>query len=247
MATTKKTATKTAKAAPKKVATKCCAKKACASKTCAKKCAKKEQKDEKHKFIIFGLVLTLVLLGSSLGVMTWARYATTVAGTASTTVAKWSAAIKNGDTPLASAFTLTLTPTNTHTQVAENKIAPGSTATGSFTVDYTGTEVSTETTVVFGIPTSLAAQNAEVILKKGDETITCGGTTTKTCTSYMSLSEVANNPVVTYSVVVNWDNHEGYDASADNSTDTTDGGTHGTTTFNVTISAKQSFNHTFGS
>lgn len=239
MATTKKTATKTAKAAPKKVATQCCAKKTCACKTCSKK---KEEKDDKHKFIIFGLALTLAILASSFGIITFARYATTISGKASTSVAAWKVAITDGSDDLSDNFTLTLTPSNEHTEVAEGKIAPGSTATGTFVVDYTGTEVSTETIVEFDIPATLAAQNAEIALKKDGNAVTCTVNGTKqTCTSNMSLSEVATTKSVTYTVEINWDDHSGYDASEDNETDTTNGITAGTTNLDVTISAKQSF------
>ncbi len=80
MATNKKTAKrtqakKTVKTAPKK----------CATRTCKKKASKK---DDKHKFIIFGLSVILIILFGSLGAMTWARYTTTQTSVATTRIAK---------------------------------------------------------------------------------------------------------------------------------------------------------------
>lgn len=248
MATTKKTATKTAKAAPKKAATKCCAKKACASKTCAKKCTKKEQKDEKHKFIIFGLVLTLVLLGSSLGVMTWARYTTQFTGVSATTqVAKWSAVLKNGSNNVISGTTtIPMTATNAHTDVVPGKIAPGSTATGNLKIDLTGTEVNTDIEFVFTKPSNLP-KNAELTAKIGETAMSCTTSeSTVTCTKTIDLPQSSGsftafteaNGVFNLSVNIAWTYA---DDDTENPEDTTDGNTAAEITIPVTISAKQHY------
>lgn len=230
MTTAKKTATKTAKAAPKKVVSKCCAKKACASKTCAKKCAKKEQKDEKHKFIIFGLVLTLVLLGSSLGVMTWARYVTNLGtGNATVSVADWEVALKNGTGGSYSFDSdLALTYSNKWTHVADGKIAPGSKGEAEFVIDLTGTEVDTEYVVTF-TPSGDTPKNAfiggAVVAKSTTETPTNTTATVEgasctengsaiTCTGHVELPKdssnkytafTAENGKVAIKISVDWD------------------------------------------
>lgn len=234
MATNKKsTAKKTAarkvtKTAPKK----------CATRTCKKK----DQKDEKHKFIIFGLAVILVILCGSLGAMTWARYATTAGGTATVQVAKWAVAIKDGSTAITGTTnTLTLTPTNSHTEVASGKIAPGSVASGSFSIDFTGTEVESIYTVELTKPATLAATNAEVTVSG----LTCEDTsaTVVTCTGHLSLAQVSSNPVATLNVQVNWDDHGTYDASEDDATDTADGIAAGTIQLGISISGKQAFDY----
>lgn len=229
MTTAKKTATKTAKAAPKKVASKCCAKKACASKTCAKKCAKKEQKDEKHKFIIFGLVLTLVLLGSSLGVMTWARYVTNLGtGNATVSVADWKVALKDGHNESYNLESdLALTYSNGWTHVADGKIAPGSKGEAEFVIDLTDTEVDTEYVITF-TPSGNTPQNAfiggAVVAKSTTETPTNTTATVEdasctksdsvvTCTGHIELPKngdkytafTEDNGKVAIKVSVDWD------------------------------------------
>lgn len=236
MATTKKTATKTAKAAPKKVASKSCAKKACASKTCARKCAKKEQKDEKHKFIIFGLVLTLALLGTSLGVMTWARYYTVTNGTASAQVAKWNANIANSNgTLLESGFELPMTYVNTHTNVKDNKIAPGSIATGTFKVDLTGTEVDTDITIDLSESENLPT-NAVASVTINGMSLTCNA---NVCTGTLTWQQIDTTPVATVNVSIDWENT--YGAGNDNDDDTADGEAAEASSVYINISARQHY------
>lgn len=244
MATTKKSTAK--KTAAKKVV------KTAPKKTATRTYKKKDQKDEKHKFIIFGLAVVLVILCGSLGAMTWARYATTVSGTASTQVAKWAVAIKQGSTEISgSDAQIPLTVNcNEHTQVYPGKIAPGCTASGNVQIDFTGTEVSTEVSVAFTLPSTLAARNAEVTatIDGGNQqnamSCTTSGNVT-TCSGFLSLAEVQSTPIVTVTPTVNWDDHGSYDASEDNEIDTADGIAAGEFNVGVTVSAKQSFDHTF--
>ena len=247
MATAKKTATKTAKAAPKKAATKCCAKKACASKTCAKKACAKKQQDEKHKFIIFGLVLTLVILGSSLGVITWARYTSEYTGVSvKTQVAKWSAVLKNGSSPVTANTTLLMETTNPGTQVVNGKIAPGSIATGELTLDLTGTEVNTDIEFVFTKPSNLP-KNAELTAKIGETAMSCTTSeSTVTCTKTIDLPQSSGsftafteaNGVFNLSVNIAWTYA---DNATENGEDTTDGAAAAEISIPVTISAKQHY------
>ena len=244
MATTKKSTAK--KTAAKKVAK--TAPKKCATRTCKKK----EQKGEKHKFIIFGLAVVLIILCGSLGAMTWARYATTVSGTASTQVAKWAVQIKQGSTVITGSdaqIPLTV-DCNGNTQVVAGKIAPGCSASGDVTIDFTGTEVSTEVSVAFTLPNTLAASNAEVTATiDGGNTQNAMSCTTSgnvtTCSGFLSLAEVQSTPIVTVTPTINWDDHDSYVAATDSEIDTQDGITAGTISLGVTISAKQSFGHTF--
>ncbi|MBR3368497.1 hypothetical protein IKG45_01755 [Candidatus Saccharibacteria bacterium] len=243
--TAKKTAArKVAKPAPKK----------CATRTCKKK----EQKSEKHKFIIFALAVVLIILCGSLGAITWARYATTRTGAATTQVAKWAVAVKQGSANISNNFSIPLTANNAHTQVAEDpethkqKIAPGSTATGDFKIDFTGTEVSTEYSIAFTPPANLPT-NAEITMsaKIGNDNQSVACTTSNgitTCTGYLSLDQVTNTPVVDITVLVNWDDHDNYVAGDDDTVyDTPDGEKAASLSLDVTISAKQSFGHNFGS
>ena len=252
MATTKKTATKTAKAAPKKAATKCCAKKACASKTCAKKACAKKQQDEKHKFIIFGLVLTLVILGSSLGVITWARYTSEFTGySMKTQVAKWSAALKDGaGNTITGSTTLTLNATNPGTDVVEGKIAPGSTATGSLMLDLTGTEVNTDIEFEFTKPTGIPANATLTASVSPNTNLSCTDSGNKTtCAGTISLPKsgekytafTSDNGKFTLNAEIVWTYA---DNPTENAEDNTAGATAAEFTIPVTITAKQHYQTT---
>ncbi len=252
MATNKKSTAK--KTAAKKV-TKTAPKK-CATRTC--KCKKKDQKNEKHKFIIFGLAVILIILCGSLGAMTWARYATTASGTASAQIAKWDVLIsQDGSTSIeGSGNTLTFgTPTNAYTDVVAGKIAPGSVATAPFIIDFGGTEVETEYEVRLTKPATLAARNAVITVTlasgSGGSSPTCADDTANSnvyvCTGTFSLAQISANPVATFNVEINWDSHTGYTAGQDNTTDTEDGRasaqeTNGTAIeLGIDITARQAF------
>lgn len=84
------------------------------------------------------LVLTLVT--ASLVGGTFAKYTSTVTGSATATVAKWAVDLKSGGTSVEGA-TLKLENANVAITTTDNKLAPGTHGTLALTLDGTGTEV----------------------------------------------------------------------------------------------------------
>ena len=95
-----------------------------------------------------GLVLVLTLITTSLVAGTYAKYVTTVSGSDTVTVAKWSAELEgNGTTNTTYTTTFDFMGTMSDTGVKEQLLAPG--AQGSFALDFdmTGTEVAHNVTI----------------------------------------------------------------------------------------------------
>lgn len=70
----------------------------------------------------------------------YARYLTSIDTSSDAVTAKWAVSVKEGSNELSSTQKLTLT-VNENENVVAGKIAPGSTATGEFVIDSTGSEV----------------------------------------------------------------------------------------------------------
>lgn len=85
------------------------------------------------------MVLTLVT--ASLVGGTFAKYTSTVSGTATATAAKWSVALKDGKTTLADKFDLNLKNENPSVVTTDNKLAPGANGKIELTIDGTGSEI----------------------------------------------------------------------------------------------------------
>lgn len=85
------------------------------------------------------VVLTLVT--ASLVGGTFAKYTSTATGSAKATVAKWSVALKNGDTALSDKFELPIVNSNSKLVTTDNKVAPGATGSFGVKIDGTGSEV----------------------------------------------------------------------------------------------------------
>lgn len=85
------------------------------------------------------VVLTLVT--ASLVGGTFAKYTTTVNGTATATAAKWSIALEKGDAALSDAFTMNLANENTSITTTDNKLAPGASGKIELSIDGTGSEI----------------------------------------------------------------------------------------------------------
>ena len=179
--------------------------------------------------------------------MTWARYYTTAGGTSNVQVALWDVDItKDGSSIKGSTTqTITLTPTNSHTHVAQGKIAPGSQASATFAIDFGDTEVESEYTLTFTMPQTLAAQNAvlQVTSTVGSPTCSTNGNVTS-CTGTIdidpSTQKVATS-IVNVTATLNWDSHDSYHAEDDDDDDTADGIAAGNMDITVSISARQAF------
>lgn len=97
------------------------------------------EKNSKSKSVI-AILLAIILIILLVGAWAFARYTSTVSGTGTATVAKWSFK-ENG------LGTLTRTDTVAITDIAEGKLAPGTKGTISASVDATGCEVGVDYTI----------------------------------------------------------------------------------------------------
>ena len=184
------------------------------------------------------VLLTLVLI-TGIGTISYARYQTSLTGNATTSVAAWNVVMKKGTTTVSDNLNLTLTP-STNANVVEGKIAPGRSATGTYEIDFAGSEVSADYVVNFGTATNLPT--GATITVTATETINGVAGTAQTVTvgtNYtgdFTLSEVTTGTgaKVLFTVTVNWPNNE-----SNNSTDTTAGTAHNDITIPITATAKQ--------
>lgn len=109
------------------------------------------------------LVVLLLLLG--VGSFTYARYVTTYTGKGTAEIAKWAVQLKDGDAALSEQFNLDLELEESDS-VAPGKIAPGISATAKLQLDFTGTEVSTDTNFSIytnELPTGITVKRAEIL------------------------------------------------------------------------------------
>ena len=174
------------------------------------------------------LLVLLLLVGA--GVYTYSRYATSVSGNATVTVAKWAVKVTDGTNDLSESFNLALTP-EASDYVMDGKIAPGRDASGKVVLDLTGTEVDTEYTISLGEVTNIPT-NATVTVTVGEETLENDGTGVFTGT--ITYEEIQTNPTFELEISVVWDNDD-----ANNTTDTADGILAQTLTLPITVSAQQ--------
>ena len=187
--------------------------------------------------LLFVLIIFILIIG--FGGYSYARYLTSLSGNATTSVAAWNAVIKKNSQPTTTNLDLVLSPT-TNTDVVEGKIAPGLSATGTYEIDFAGSEVAADYIVNFGtatnIPTgaTLSITATETIngVSGTPETVTTG----TDYTGDFTLSEVTTGTgaKVLFTVTVDWPNNE-----SNNTTDTTAGTSHNNITIPITITARQ--------
>ena len=187
--------------------------------------------------LLFFLIIFILIIG--FGTYSYARYLTSLSGNATTSVAAWNAIIKKNSQPTTTNLDLVLTPT-TNTDVVSGKIAPGLSATGTYEIDFAGSEVSADYIVNFGTATNLPT--GATLSITATETINGVSGTAQTVTvgneyeGNFTLSEITTGTgaKVLFTVTVDWTNNE-----SNNITDTTAGTTHNNITIPITITAKQ--------
>ena len=185
----------------------------------------------KKRDYVFLLALLVLMVIISAGTYTYARYLTTVETSSDVTIAKWQVAVKEGDNELSSTQKLTLT-VNKNTNVADGKMAPGSTASGEFTIDPTGSEVAIDYEV--NIDTTNITNNKIAIksLSVGGVDLTKNGEGKYVGT--ILLADALAKKLTTVKVTVEWTNDE-----TNNENDTTTGKTAGTINLPINITVKQ--------
>jgi len=125
----------------------------------------------------------------------WAKYQTTINGTATGETAKWSFKVSDGDTSTQS-IDFPMTRTDSNTSVAEGKIAPGTYGKLEIEIDATGTETAL-TYIIEGktdnLPTNLKFYSDEgrtLDLAIENNSFSKGG--------YMKLNEVGKKTEIIY-------------------------------------------------
>lgn len=175
-------------------------------------------------------ILVALLLVVGAGVYTYARYTSSFTGTGSAQVAKW--AVKVNDS-VTDTFDLDLS-LSANTNVADNRIAPGRTATAQLILDLTGTEVATDYEIdlsgVTGLPDGMKITSVKATVAGGQAT-ELNGSNGK-YTGSVALADVAKP--ITFDITVAWENDE-----ANNENDTTVGEAAGELSIPVTVTAKQ--------
>lgn len=117
--------------------------------------------------IILILLIILTLVSTGIGLYAWAKYKTTIGGTASEEVAKWSFKVVDGNTETADILDFPITRTDNNTDVAANTIAPGT--YGKFEIDIDARETETVLTYIIDIAFENKPENLKFY---SDETMT---------------------------------------------------------------------------
>jgi hypothetical protein len=176
------------------------------------------------------LALALTFLTTCLVGGTLAKYTTTVAGTGSATVAKWSFKANNQT----ETFTVDLAST-AYTNVANKKIAPGTQGSFAIEIDASGSEVAVDYSIAF----SDIENKPENLKFYSDDEFKSEITD---FTSYTGLNDTIAledvSSAVTKTIYWNWD----YGAVAEESKaaqDTKDGESAKTMTFTITVTGIQ--------
>ncbi len=190
------------------------------------------------KRTIKGIIAMLMLLTVCLYFVsgTYARYASSVSGTAMVAAAKWAVAFKDGENnELANNFDLDFTVT-ANENVVSNKIAPQTTATAEIQVDLTGTEVAVDYVATVD-ETALAEYFGA---SKDDVKVTTSakvnGVEDKTGTIKLvnDSAFTAENGKVTVTITLTWTNNDNH-----NTSDTAVGVAASTLSFPVTLELQQ--------
>ena len=153
----------------------------------------KEKSIGRNILIIFLIIVMIASVCAAL--FAWAKYQTTINGTATGETAKWSFKVSDGDTSTQS-IDFPMTRTDSNTSVAEGKIAPGTYGKLEIGIDATGTETALTYTIegtMENKPTNMKFYSDEgrtLELTVLDNSFSKGG--------YMKLNEVGTKTETIY-------------------------------------------------
>jgi len=154
----------------------------------------KKQKNIGSNILIVVLIF-LVIASVCAGLFAWAKYQTTINGTATGETAKWSFKVTDGNTETAN-IDFPMSRTDNNTSVAEGKIAPGTYGEMKIEVDASGTE----TSLIYRIEAQM--ENAPKNLKfysDSNRTNQLNVTDNKfTKSGYMMLNEIGKREEIIY-------------------------------------------------
>ena len=101
----------------------------------------KKQKNTKFMYnVTIILLLLIIAISSCIGIFAWARYTSTVNGTATAQVAKWSFKLVDGVTETKDVIDFAITRTDGYGKVVDNRLAPGTFGEFEVGIDARGTE-----------------------------------------------------------------------------------------------------------
>jgi len=154
----------------------------------------KKQKNIGSNILIVVLIF-LAIASVCAGLFAWAKYQTTINGTATGETAKWSFKVTDGNTETAN-IDFPMSRTDNNTSVVEGKIAPGTYGEMKIEVDASGTE----TSLIYRIEAQM--ENAPKNLKfysDSNRTIQLNVTDNKfTKNGYMMLNEIGKREEIIY-------------------------------------------------
>lgn len=190
-------------------------------------------KSSKTKILIIAILLILAICLYFIS-GTYAKYASTATANSTTEVAKWIVKLGTVDITKTNDFTseLTLVP-DAQEYVAEGKIAPATTATGSFTIDPTGAEVAMKYSITIGELSYSGTQTPNFKIKSvktSNREVTVDGA--GAYSGIIELSDVTAGTKIPVEIQVEWE-------STNNESDTAVGIEAGTLTVPVTVAVEQ--------
>lgn len=199
------------------------------------------QTNTKKKIGVIALILILILCLYFVA-STYANYASEISADSTLAVAQWAVTIGGEDATKESSFDLTLSTDNSEF-VSENKIAPSTTASGTFEIDPTGSEVAMAYSIDIGdieydgTATGITFSIASVTVSYTDSsgataTPTDSYTTYADCDGVIGLADVEAGVIVNVTITVEW-------ASTDNEIDTNYGIEAGNLTIPIEVTATQ--------
>lgn len=190
-----------------------------------------------NKRLKLAITLIAIIIVAALAIsIAYSRYFSTITGTGTATVAKWSFKV-NGQSDNLGTITLGNTAAD-NSKVADGKVAPGTSGSFNVALDVTGTEVALDYTIQFSnvkgtIPTNLKFyEDAEYTQEITD-------ITTQGITGEMGLADEKTKTVTIY---WNWDYQTGADDTAketNDGIDTTEGIAAESITFDVVVTGIQ--------
>ncbi|MBE5805996.1 MAG: hypothetical protein E7313_04715 [Clostridiales bacterium] len=184
--------------------------------------------------ILIILLILIILTSTGVGLYSWAKYRTTIEGTATGEIAKWNFNVTDGNSQT-EAIDFTLTRTDNNDSVVDGKLAPGTCGELEIEIDATGTETAL-TYVIEGemsnLPTNLKLYSNE---ERTEELIVVNNKFSYG--KYMSLQEIGKKEEKIY---WEWPFETGTtteEKTANNKIDTEDN--EKTMNMNITVTGKQ--------
>ncbi|MBE5805782.1 MAG: hypothetical protein E7313_03615 [Clostridiales bacterium] len=109
---------------------------------------KEKQKNTEIAYnVIIVLLILVIAISAGIGIFAWAKYQTTIEGTAIGEIAKWSFKVVDGDTTTSEIIDFPITRTDNNTSVAKGRLAPGTYGQFEIGIDASGTETYVQYTI----------------------------------------------------------------------------------------------------